>query len=116
MGGKTLPIYDLFNYQSKTEVHEGTDYNVEGLVYYYNEVVFCPSKIEDATSAVEDNPAFNECRIADGMVYNPLHLNVMIYTTDGKVVRQSDTDISLSDLPAGAYILRYANQTVVFVW
>ena len=53
VNGSVLPIYDLFNYQSKGVVTTGQDYDVEGIVYFYNEVVFCPTNIEvhTATSA-----------------------------------------------------------------
>ena len=46
VNGEVLPIYDLFNYQSQGVIQSGIDYTIEGIVYYYNEVVFCPTSIE----------------------------------------------------------------------
>lgn len=53
--GKELKIYDLFNYQNNSTVVTGKDYTVEGIVYYYNGVTLCPTKIEVYTPTPTDD-------------------------------------------------------------
>ena len=44
IGEVAVPIYDMFN--SMAPVTEDDMYHIEGIVYYYNRPVFCPTAIE----------------------------------------------------------------------
>lgn len=115
IGSEQLPIYDLFKYQSQTPVSVGDSYNVEGFVYYYNEVVFCPSKIERVASAVEQQNEQLAFLVTPDRIINTQRLPLQLYTADGKLLCDTRSDISLGDLPSGTYIVRCGVQSEVFV-
>ncbi|MDO4819904.1 MAG: hypothetical protein Q3994_05985 [Prevotella sp.] len=50
----TISLYDLFNYIGEQRYPDNTNYNVEGIVYYYDKPVLCPTLIETATG-ITDN-------------------------------------------------------------
>ena len=79
--GKELVINDMFNCQSKANISISTDYNVEGIVYYYNQVVFCPSKIEECDHTGIETKEMQETKSPHKII---LGGHVFIVLPDGK--------------------------------
>lgn len=44
--GDTVPFYDLFNYIGTSRYSDSKQYNIEGIVYYYEGYTLCPTSIE----------------------------------------------------------------------
>ena len=118
--GKKLTIYDMFKVvdSSRSKIagstsqiagssSEGAGFNIEGIVYYYNRVVFCPTKIEYPSEPSDLGSQLSaELSIVEGVVLNPSGETISLYTLDGKCLSTTNTNLQLSNLPEGLYILR----------
>ncbi|MBQ0085787.1 MAG: hypothetical protein KBS65_06060 [Prevotella sp.] len=64
----TIRLYDLFKYMGGQTYPDNVNYNVEGIVYYYDEPVLCPTLIEVATGVT---PVIDNGQLTiDNSVYN----------------------------------------------
>ena len=115
IGGQKLPVYDLFNYQSKASVVAGRLYNIEGLVYYYNRVVFCPAVIEPADDTAVSNTTAPQVYYAEGKVICPDSMPFAVYSSDGRLVLVGRGTTEVSGLPAGAYLLYTETSSCRFI-
>lgn len=59
-----VPFYDLFNYIGTSRYSDSKQYNIEGIVYYYEGYTICPTSIEIAEEKITIPEDVNE----DGMV------------------------------------------------
>ena len=72
INGQELPVYNLFNNSQLSVVNTTQNYEVEGIVYYYNQVVLCPTDITlsaaTATGNISDETTTAVKLIRDGEV------------------------------------------------
>lgn len=66
IGEVAVPIYDMFN--SMAPVNEEDMYHIEGIVYYYNRPVFCPTAIEVIPPTALQQVETDAVRVENGRV------------------------------------------------
>lgn len=76
-----LPIYNLFNLEYQPI--DDALYNVEGIVYYYDGIVLCPSAIEFVSlTAIEEKE--HQITIQGSTISNPQQEQIYIYDISGR--------------------------------
>ncbi|MCQ2112917.1 MAG: hypothetical protein MJY95_06210 [Bacteroidaceae bacterium] len=90
--GSELSFYDIFNYVGDYHYPTSMTYSVEGIVYFYDKLVFCPSKIEAWEDTgiehiqAEDNISSKNIFDLTGRKLNKANLNNGIYIVGGKKI------------------------------
>ncbi len=100
-GNGVYPLYDLFKYGTNTLLEEEL-YNIEGIVYYYDKVVFCPTLIELANETAIDVVEMPSIYAHDGTIFAEGELT--IYTILGVDVTSQNGNLK------GAYVVRVNNK------
>lgn len=109
VGNNTYPLYNLFNCAIATQ--PDMLYNIEGIVYFYDEIVLCPTLIEQSATDFADI-ALQDISYRNGIIENPQRLSLQIYTATGLLLCESNTDINMHTCPEGVYIIAHQGQTV----
>ena len=112
IGTNQLPLYNLFNLEY--QLIDNATYNIEGIVYYYDGVVLCPSAVEFVQmTGIEQGR--QEVLIQDGNILNPQREQIYIYDISGKqLYNGNDTKI---EIPRSSLtlILRISNKFVQII-
>ena len=101
-GGNVYPLYDLFGVPQRTSTD--MSYDLEGIVYFYNEIVLCPTAIQQLPTAVS-SPSLQGMAYRSGMLENPQGLDLRIYTAAGVPVYAGNGDVDMQAYPQGMYII-----------
>ena len=70
--------------------------------------------LRNIETALVDNTD-SEVYFANGMIYNPAHTMITVYSVNGAVVTMSNDNINLNTMPSGLYIVRNGDKALKVV-
>lgn len=114
-GGLSTPIYFIMDGELKiAKVDDGYAYEFEGISYYGSTI-----KVTYGTMPAEEtalnNVTVEGISFANGIVRNHNNVELTVFNAAGKLVAASNSDIDLTEAPAGLYIVKAADSILKVV-
>ena len=111
-GNEVVKIYDLFRCQALLNINTNALYDVEGMVYVYNDICVAPFLVESQQTDLDllSSSLIN----TDDIIRSTDNQTITIYNTHGQTLRQG-REVSLGDLSRGVYIISIGNNNTKII-
>lgn len=110
--GNEYALYDMFHY-NPVILPDGK-YDIEGIVYIYNETVLCPTSITQTITGLQTLLS-EDIIYHNGIIENPNGKAISLYSATGKLLVRTRNTIDMHPYPYGVYILQCQQQTLKII-
>ena len=111
-GNEVVKIYDLFRCQALSNINTNALYDVEGMVYVYNDICLAPFLVESQQTDLD--LLSSSLIITDGIIRSTDNQTITIYNTHGQTLRQG-REVSVGGLSRGVYIISIGNNNTKII-